>query len=416
MLEDVLEDCPSLSKATPSSCGQRYIEVSGKPHPRRVFRKSLLFLFLAMGSIFGTWASRIPDIKDTLLMSDGALGVVLFAAPVGEFFAVAVAAPVVRFFGSRLVILVSLAAYAFVLSCLSLAPSPFLLACILFCFGFASNVLNIALNAQAVDVERLYGRPIMASFHGMWSLGGVLGGLVGAILAPLGVSTFMHFSGITCVTLIVATCLHRRLLPHDLQREKTIERTKRTVRRFFPPSTFVILLGFIAFSNMATEGTMYDWSAVYFAQVIQPGEILVRAGYVSCMLAMVTGRFLTDRLTSRFGYVHVLQAGGLAIACGVSLACAVPSVWAATAGFAITGLGMSPAIPLCYSLTGRSRTVAPSVAISIISTISFFGILASPAGVGLLSHAFGLRFALLPLAVMGLSIVFLAPMLLRVRN
>ena len=369
---------------------------AGKASPVHMYRVSLLILFFMMGSVFGSWASRIPDIKRALSLSDGALGLALFAAPTGEFAAVAVAALLIKRWGSQAVILAGLPCYAVCLTGLGLAPSLPFLAAALFLFGFASNTFNIALNAQAVDVECLYKRPIMSTFHGMWSLGGVAGGTLGAIVAPLGLPPLPHFIIMCAVTCLVTFSVRHRILPHDLPRKFTPKKH----RGFTMPSCFILLLGFIAFSNMATEGTMYDWSAVYFAQVVRPGEALVRAGYIACMICMVCCRFIADRLVVRFGAIRVLQFGGLCTA-------------AATAGFAMVGFGMAPAIPLCYSLTSKSRTVSPSVAISIISTISFFGMLASPAGVGMLSHVFGLQTALMPLAAMGLSIIVLAPLLTR---
>ena len=303
---------------------------AGKASPVHMYRVSLLILFFMMGSVFGSWASRIPDIKRALSLSDGALGLALFAAPTGEFAAVAVAALLIKRWGSQAVILAGLPCYAVCLTGLGVDPS-------------------------------------------------------------------------------VAFLAGARFLPHALPRTFTPKKH----RGFTMPSCFILLLGFIAFSNMATEGTMYDWSAVYFAQVVRPGEALVRAGYIACMICMVCCRFIADRLVVRFGAIRVLQFGGLCTAAGFLLACLVPTLPAATAGFAMVGFGMAPAIPLCYSLTSKSRTVSPSVAISIISTISFFGMLASPAGVGMLSHVFGLQTALMPLAAMGLSIIVLAPLLTR---
>ncbi|MCR5259570.1 MAG: hypothetical protein K6E40_15645 [Desulfovibrio sp.] len=144
---------------------------------------------------------------------------------------------------------------------------------------------------------------------------------------------------------------------------------------------------------------------------VQPAEHLVRAGFAPCMCAMVTERFLGDRLAARFGPVSVLQAGGVFVAAGISLACLWQSVLWSTAGFALAELGMSPAIPLCSSLTARSRRAEPSAGISLISTIGFFGILCSPALTGFLAEGFGLRSALLPLAAMGTDIIALAPLL-----
>lgn len=371
-------------------------------------RRAVFLSFFLMGSVFGCWASRIPDVKRALELSDGALGMALFAAPVGEFLGVFAAPLLIARFGSRNVSLASLIAYATVLMGLGVAPSLACLAVTLFLFGFMADVLNIAINTQAVDVEILYRRPIMSAFHGMWSLGGVAGGLAGAVAAPLGVSPLAHFTGMAAAALMGGLIAWPRLLPRALRRSSERPRHRG---RWPRPGTFIILLGVIAFANMAVEGTMYDWSAVFFLQVIQPGEALVRCGFVACMTAMVAGRFVDDRLVAAFGATRVIQMGGVCVACGIALACAMPTVPSATLGFALVGFGMAPAIPLCYSLAGRSRRVSPSVAIAIISTISFFGVLMSPAAIGFLSHAVGLRLAFVPLAVMGLLAMALSPLL-----
>ncbi len=373
-------------------------------------RLAMRVLFFAMGSVFGSWASRIPDVKRALNLSDGALGLALFAGPAGEFCAVAVTALVIRRIGSKAVMVMGLPLYGATLALVGAASSFAWLALALFGFGFACNYYNIALNAQAVAVEVMHGRPVMSSFHGMWSLGGVAGGIAGSAAASLGVPPAWHFLAAAAAATAAALLLSGRILQQDPPR-KTQGQASRRRGRLASPGAFILLLGFIAFANMATEGTMYDWSAVYFAQVVQPAEHLVRAGFVACMCAMVTGRFLGDRLVARFGPVRVLQAGGVFVACGIVLACLRPSVLWSTAGFALVGLGMSPAIPLCYSLTAKSRRVEPSVGISLISTIGFFGILCSPALTGFLAECFGLRSALLPLAAMGAGIVVLAPLL-----
>ena len=370
-------------------------------------RLSMRILFFAMGSVFGAWASRIPDVKRALALSDGALGLALFAGPAGEFCAITVTALVIRRIGSKAVMVMGLPLYGATLALVGAAPSFAWLAAALFGFGFACNYYNIALNAQAVAVEVMHKRPVMSSFHGMWSLGGVAGGIAGSAAASLGAAPAWHFLATASVAAASALLLRNSILQHDPPRKTAPRRRGRLAN----PSSFILLLGFIAFANMATEGTMYDWSAVFFAQVVQPADHLVRAGFVACMCAMVTGRFLGDRLVARFGPVRVLQAGGVFVACGIVIACLRPSVLWSTAGFALVGLGMSPAIPLCYSLTARSRRVEPSVGISLISSIGFFGILCSPALTGFLAECFGLRSALLPLAAMGAGIVALAPLL-----
>lgn len=186
-------------------------------------------------------------------------------------------------------------------------------------------------------------------------------------------------------------------------------------KRSFRLDLYLTLLGCIALGSMATEGAMYDWSSVYFAQVVQPGESLIRAGYLACMCAMVTGRLLADGLVNRFGVTPVLQLSGLCIAAGLSLALLWPDLLPATAGLALVGFGMASVVPLCYSLAGKSTRVPPSVAISLVSSLSFLGFLGCPPMVGFLSHQFDLRWALSPIVVVGVAIFCLAPLVRRIK-
>ena len=137
--------------------------------------------------------------------------------------------------------------------------------------------------------------------------------------------------------------------------------------------------------------------------MVQPGESLIRAGYLACMCAMVTGRLLADGLVNRFGVTPVLQLSGLCIAAGLSLALLWPDLLPATAGLALVGFGMASVVPLCYSLAGKSTRVPPSVAISLVSSLSFLGFLGCPPMVGFLSHQFDLRWALSPIVVVGVA-------------
>ena len=279
-------------------------------------------------------------------------------------------------------------------------------------FGFANNMLNISLNAQAVGVETLYGRSIMATFHGMWSLGGVAGCIIGSIVAPLGVAPLPHFAAILVITLATLCCLRTWTMPREVRIGAA---APESGKRSFRPDLYLTLLGCIALGSMATEGAMYDWSSVYFAQVVQPGESLIRAGYLACMCAMVTGRLLADGLVNRFGVTPVLQLSGLCIAAGLSLALLWPDLLPATAGLALMGFGMASVVPLCYSLAGKSTRVPPSVAISLVSSLSFLGFLGCPPMVGFLSHQFDLRWALSPIVVVGVAIFCLAPLVRRIK-
>ena len=367
------------------------------PHtPRAFYRTAINAFFFVMGMVFASWAVRIPDIKAALHMNDAALGSVLLASPLGEMLSIVPTAWLIARFRSRRVIMLGLVLMPCALLCLALAGSPHWLAAALLGFGFANNMLNISLNAQAVGVETLYGRSIMATFHGMWSLGGVAGCIIGSIVAPLGVAPLPHFAAILVITLATLCCLRTWTMPREVRIGAA---APESGKRSFRPDLYLALLGCIALGSMATEGAMYDWSSVYFAQVVQPGESLIRAGYLACMCAMVTGRLLADGLVNRFGVTPVLQLSGLSIA----------------AGLALVGFGMASVVPLCYSLAGKSTRVPPSVAISLVSSLSFLGFLGCPPMVGFLSHQFDLRWALSPIVVVGVAIFCLAPLVRRIR-
>lgn len=378
--------------------------------PKIFYRTAVSSFFFVMGLIFASWASRIPDIKQSLGLNDAQLGGVLFAAPLGQVLSIALSAWLIERWGSRRVVILSMILFAASLVSLGLAPSTALLFAALLGFGFTDNMLNISLNSQAVGVETLYGRSIMAGFHGMWSLGGLLGGIVGAVLAPLGVAPLLHFSLIFALSLTALAALRGWTLPREVRLGRAKAKAAKVSCR---PDLYLILLGLIAFGSMATEGAMYDWSSVYFAQVVKPGEDMIRAGYVACMAAMVLGRLVADRLVGRYGAASVLQLSGACIAAGLALTLLCPRLVPATGGLALVGFGMASVVPLCYSLAGKSRKVPTSVAISLVSSISFLGFLACPPIVGFLSQAFSLQWALSPIVAIGALIVCLAPMLKR---
>lgn len=383
--------------------------------PRRYYRTAIMAFFFVMGLVFASWAIRIPDIKARLMLSDAALGSILLAAPLGEMLAIAPSAWLLGRIGSRHGIDCALLLLPVCLVMLGLAPSPVLLFVALLCFGFIYNMLNIALNTQAVDVEILYSRSIMATFHGMWSLGGLVGGLVGAFIAPRGIAPLPHFCAIFCLVVLTLLSLRRWTLPRPV-RIAGLHTPGGSAGGRFRMDAYLLVLGFIALGSMATEGAMYDWSSVYFADVIQPGADFIRVGYVACMGCMVLGRLTADGLVNRFDVELVLRLSGLCIAAGLGLAVAFPFLVPATLGLGLVGYGMASVVPLCYSLAGKSTRVPARVGISLVSSVSFLGFLGCPPLIGFLSHAAGsLRWAFCPIIALGLSIALLVPLLHRLR-
>lgn len=380
-----------------------------KRNPHFHYRLVLSLFFFAMGLIFASWATRIPDIQSTLKLNDAQLGTALFGAPLGQLPCLLAAGLLVNRFGSRKVLALGLFIYATALLGLGAAGAFWQLFLALLFFGIGGNLFDIALNTQAVAVEKLYGRSIMASLHGLWSLGGVAGGVLGALLAGFGVGPWPHFVAVSLLAVGLYFGLRSRLLP-DVKPEPGPDTTERK-RRLIRPDLLVLLLGVVAFGSMATEGTMYDWIAVYYTAVLQAPDELVRIGYVACMSCMVLGRFLADGLITRFGPVRVLQVSGLLMCAGLLLLILQSGLLFATLGAALTGFGMASGIPICFSLAGKSRTIPPSVAISLVVFVSFSGFLVCPPLIGHLSHAFSLQAAFIPIAGVALVIALLAPLL-----
>lgn len=366
-----------------------------------------MFIF---GFTFGSWASRIPDIKLALGLSDAALGMVLFACPFAQLPTMALAPVLVKRFGSRPVILTTMVLYPTALLALGTAPTFALLFAAMLMFGVCNCLLNICNTTQAVAVEKLYARSIMNKFHGCWSLGGVAGGLLGGAAASALLTPQVHFSliwVIAVVSAIAASFWLMRVDPVHKPHEKACK-TDGKKRRFTLPDAFLIMLGVVGLGCMATESTMYDWNSVYFVTVLGESGFQARWGYLAAMVAMVVARFIADSLVNRFGEVFVLRSSAFFMTAGLAVFALFPSVAAVTLGSALVGFGMAAVVPICYSMAGRSRLMRPSAAISLISAISFLGFLIGPPLIGAISQAFDLRTAFAVMTVCPLIVLVLS--------
>ena len=361
-----------------------------------------MFFFIA-GLTFASWASRIPDIKLQLRMSDGALGAVLFALPVGQMISIPISAALVARFGSKSVVTIGALMYPLTLVMLALSNSVFLLALSLFVFGLWANLLNIAMNTQAVSVESRYGRSIMASFHGVWSIAGFSGALLATMLVSMGFSILSHFSIVIVLTGITVFVANRYTVSTIT---KAADNQKRKL--FSMPEKRIMILGLIAFSCMVCEGAMADWSGVYYQKVIEAPAALTTIGYVAFMGTMAIGRFVGDWLVTRFGVVRILQLSGTKVASGLLLAVAVPQIVTATIGFLLVGLGVSSVVPVVFGLAGRSANKSASGAIAAVSTIGFLGFLAGPPIIGFIAEATNLRLSFVVIALLGFGTTLLA--------
>ncbi|OJH36568.1 MFS transporter [Cystobacter ferrugineus] len=369
-------------------------------YPRHVHRMAAGALFFLQGVCFASWASRIPTIQQRLGLTEAALGLVLLALPAGSMAALPAAGWWVSRKGSALVALTALVVYAAGLVGLGFVDSLPVLLGVLFVFGFTGNVVNISVNTQAVGVEALYGRSVMASFHGLWSLAGFVAAGIGAGMIGAGVAPLPHFLGMGLFMLAVLAACSRFLLT-DAPDEGAGQRV------FVMPDRELLGLGLMAFCSMICEGAMFDWSGVYFARVVGAEPDWVGAGYAAFMAMMASGRFLADGLTRRFGLRRVFQTSGVLITVGLALAVGLPRLPTALLGFMLVGLGVSSVVPLVYGAAGRSRTMSPGAALAAVSSIGFLGFLVGPPLIGLVAGVATLRGSFTLIAMLGLGVAVL---------
>ncbi|SFC60004.1 MFS transporter [Flavobacterium phragmitis] len=359
--------------------------------------------YFGMGLSFATWASRIPDIKTALHLTEGDLGSILFALPVGQLTIMPFSGKMVTKFGSHRILIFSLIMYVFCLINLGLATTALQLSLGLFLFGLFGNLANIAVNTQGVYTEVLFKKTIMSSFHGMWSFAGFTGALVGLGMLALKLNPLHHFLIVGGIVLLMVA-FNFKFLVRAKEKKKVKEEGKKL---FVKPDSALLWLGVIGFCSMASEGVMFDWSGVYFKDIVKAPGPLVVLGYTSFMIMMASGRFLGDGLINKFGRERVMQISGVMISAGLFTAVFLPYIVPCTIAFMFVGLGVATIVPTVYSIAGKNPTVPPGEALTIVSSVSFLGFLMGPPVIGHIAQSFGLQFSFAFIGIFGVLIAFM---------
>lgn len=362
----------------------------------RATRVAVFTAFFGMGLVFATWASRIPDIKTLLSLDDAQLGTLLIALPLGQLMTMPLSGWLVARWGSHRVAVVGQIGYASALMVLGAISDKTSLTVALLALGSLGNLSSISVNTQGVLAEKVHEKPLMASFHGAWSLAGLTGALIGLAAMQFGVSRFWHCAGIGVVVSLAA--LFGR--PHLV----VAQQDSVAKKSFRLPSAAVLPLAAIGFASMATEGAMFDWSGVYFREVLQVPKAWTLLGYAAFMLCMAGGRFAGDRVLERLGRPRVLFASGLLMSFGLLLAVAVPHIVVATVAFMLVGFAVSSVIPTVYSLAARETDVDPGIVIASVSSMSYLGFLIGPPTIGAIASFSNLRWSYGLVAMLGLAI------------
>jgi predicted MFS family arabinose efflux permease len=335
----------------------------------------------------------VPFAKARLALDEGQLGMVLLCLGLGSALTMPFAGWVNHRHGSRVLVPIAGALVCVAVPLLTLAPSKILLGAALAFFGAALGVLDVSMNAQAVDVERLAGRPLMSGFHALYSVGGLAAPAAMSVLLGVGLSLSACAAVIAALLVAIVATQARHLLTPAADRPVT--------RSMFTwPSRITVLLGLGCLVLFLAEGAMLDWGAVLLRS--ERGVSLASAGlgYAAFSVAMSIGRLLGDRVTAALGPTRIVRYGSLIAAAGFVLASALP--WAATsmAGFVLVGIGASNVVPVLFSAAGRIPGTAPGVALATITTFGYTGVLSGPAAIGAVAHAIGLPLALGAVAVL----------------
>jgi len=371
-------------------------------YSNRQIRIAVTAFFFSQGFCFTSWASRIPDIKSYMHLSDAALGTILLALPAGQLTGMPFSGRLVTHFGSKKVLRICLAFYAICLTTIGLASVPWQLALALYFFGICGNMCNISVNTQALRAERMYSKPIMTSFHAGWSIGGFTGTLVGLLMIMLRMDTYSHF-------LIIAAVIFLNIVFMQKFLQAGASAIKREKKPFFSrPNTALAQLGMVGFCSMAAEGAMTDWSGVYFKQVVLAPESMIIFGYVAYMFMMTAGRLFGDRLIAANGRKKMLQLSGVLISSGLFISVLFPHIVFATLGFILVGLGVSSIVPMVYSSAGKVPNTPPGMALAAVSSISFLGFLMGPPLIGYIAEISSLRYSFALIGVLGFGIAVLA--------
>jgi MFS family permease len=364
-------------------------------------RLAVVVVFAANGVMFGNWAVRIPDVKDGLALSDASLGGALLVPAVGALISMPLTGALSSRVGSRRATVATAVVFCLVPALLGLAPSLPWLVPALFLFGLAFGGLDVAMNAQAVTVERAVGRPIMSSFHAAFSAGALVGSLTGALAAAAALPVATHL-GVTGLVLLAACA---PLFPAMLREDVTALEERGPL--FAWPTGPLLPLALIAFAVLLAEGAVADWSAVQLRQELGASAGTAGLAFTAFSLTMVAGRLAGDRVVAVWGRVRTVRVSALLGVAGGLVVVLAPSTAAVVLGYAALGVGLACMVPLVF-VAAAGDDPEPGPALAAVSTPGYLGFLIGPPLIGGLAELVGLGTALVVLPVLLAGVALLA--------
>ena len=338
--------------------------------------------FFVLGMLFATWGVHVPTVKGHYGLGEQALAIAMLAGGVGALAALAQAGRIVGRYGPSVV-----TAAMGVLCCVAVAsllafPAYAALLVVMLVFGTTGSLFDVAINAEASEIERLAARPLMSGFHGLFSLGGMAGAGLGSAAPALGLTPQGHLLLATGAAAVAALLASRAMLPvpeHDPEEKRPL-----SLQTFAKGP--LLLLGVLASMGLIAEGAMYDWSVLFMKQERASSESTAALAYASFSGAMAVGRFGGDWVRARMSGTLLMRASGVLAAAGMALVLAVPSPWIALLGFAGVGLGLSNVVPVLFSAASQAPGVSPAHGIAAVSGVGYLGMMAGPPLIGLVAE------------------------------
>jgi MFS family permease len=356
-------------------------------------------LFFLCGLNFATWATRIPDFKKVLNLTEAELGTMLMGLPIGSLVSLPLAGWLIAKYNSKVICLFAVCLYTCIIPLIGYSSTATQLFGVLFLFGMSGDILNIAMNTQVITLENKLSKIVMSSFHGIFSIGLMLGALLGSLMISLNYGYKNHFWGISVINLLLIPAFYYNLLPDEKVLNNTAEKSDASI---FNLDSYLITLALIAFCGMLCEGAMADWITLYFEENSFANMIPKTIGFTTFAAAMVLGRFLGDYLLNKYKVKNLLVINGILIAIGMGITLTSQMIYVKIFGCFLIGIGVSTIVPIIYSQAGMQTKIKPSIAIAGVSTIAYIGFLIGPVLIGYLADMFSLQLSLILVLVLGL--------------
>jgi MFS family permease len=399
VLKILFQELPLKLGLKPFSIHQKQyfcIQIFLQMQERNLQRISLSTYFLISGICFSSWASRIPTIKDNFNFSDEQLGNMLMIMPASAIIGIPLSGWLVSKYDSRIPQQFAFVFYAISLMLIGFATSLLVLILALFLFAVSIRILNIAINTQSIFLQEKFEKRIVGSFHGLWSIGGLLGVLFTTLMLQLDISIQAHFLMIAIFIFITIFIAY----PYLIKNDKAIGGNKFRLEK---PNKYIMLLGLMLFFAAICEGGMYDWNGVYFRDVVK--EEVFTYGYVLFMICMSIYRLTIDKLIDYFGMEKLYFLSAILIMSGISIAIVFPQFWPALVGFCLVGIGVSGLFPMTFILAGKAKKYSTGIVISIVGTYATVGMFLGPPLIGYLAEAVGLQKAFIVFIIGGFMFI-----------